>query len=52
MEYVEIGFLFGKLKLVFIYGYIVFWLEFCVVVFVSEIVIIVIDNLDYKVDYI
>lgn len=39
----SISFLFGKVKVVFVYGYIIFWFELCVVVLVIEIVEIVRD---------
>lgn len=34
----EFGFIFGKVKVVFLYGYIIFCFEFCVVVLLIEIV--------------
>lgn len=45
-EMLSISFLFGKVKVVFVYGYIIFWFELCVVVLVIEIVEIVRDQLN------
>lgn len=43
----EMGFILGKLKVVLKYGYIIFRLEFCGVVFVVEIVEFIVIYLDF-----
>lgn len=43
---IDVGFLVGKVKVVLIYGYIIFCLELCVGVFVIELVEIVKEELD------
>lgn len=41
-----IGFLLWKFKVVFVFSYIIFCLEFCVVVLVIEVIQIVVENMD------